>query len=91
LRAARANPFVIPAQAGTHWSDARAAETWIPACAGMTVFGITVSRGKDTLTVSLPHGDNSFGGAESADRAGRIGEGAEIEFLDLVIVGFGRQ
>src|SRR5260221_13928327 len=28
---------------------------------------------------------------ERADRAGRVGEGAEVEFLDLVIVDLGRQ
>src|SRR4051812_27831121 len=29
--------------------------------------------------------------AQRADRAARVGEGAEVEFLDLVIVGLGRQ
>jgi hypothetical protein len=28
--------IVVPAKAGTHESTARNAETWIPACAGMT-------------------------------------------------------
>src|SRR3954469_12248799 len=28
--------FVIPAQAAIHGSDARAADKWVPACAGMT-------------------------------------------------------
>jgi len=32
-----------------------------------------------------------LGGAEGADRAGGIGEGAEIEFLNFIIVGLGRQ
>ena len=30
-------PFVIPAQAGIHGSEARAAEEWVPAFAGATM------------------------------------------------------
>ena len=35
---------VIPAKAGIHLSAARASETWIPACAGMTVTVATVRQ-----------------------------------------------
>jgi hypothetical protein len=32
-----ASVFVIPAEAGIHWSTCEAAETWIPAFAGTTI------------------------------------------------------
>jgi hypothetical protein len=31
--------FVIPAKAGIHFSNISLADTWIPACAGMTSAG----------------------------------------------------
>jgi L-ascorbate metabolism protein UlaG (beta-lactamase superfamily) len=41
---------VIPAKAGIHGSSARAAEGWVPACAGMTAFLFRVLRETTTTT-----------------------------------------
>jgi hypothetical protein len=41
-----ASQSVVPAKAGTHSSDARAAEWWIPARAGMTDYGAASGKQK---------------------------------------------
>src|SRR5579863_4730698 len=54
--------------------------SWVPAFAGMT-------KSKKEIEALR----RSFEGAQRADRAGGVGEGGEVELLDLVVVGLGRQ
>src|SRR5581483_9092258 len=60
--------IVIPAQAGTHGSNARPADEWVPAFAGMTMLRLVACQPPSSLYCAIP--------VPRADRVDRFGEAA---------------
>src|SRR5947209_10437532 len=70
---------VVPAKAGTHLSEARTAEGWVPAFAGTTVWGLQVA---DCASLIRPSGSNLTLGARACGGDDLVRIGSECAIIE---------